>query len=116
MATLRQILDQTLELLEYEGRFKSFGDLQKHKYQMSKPEEDKEIRHLMYAGGLGNSEEAKEKTRKTKEKNHKAGKYNEIYKKAASKRSDWYKDPENYAKFKEKLHQRDLKKQKASKD
>ena len=33
MTTLRQILDQTLELLQYEGEFKSFGDLQKHKYQ-----------------------------------------------------------------------------------
>ena len=42
MTTLRQILDQTLELLEYNGQFKSFGDLQKHKYQMSKPDEDKE--------------------------------------------------------------------------
>ena len=108
--TLRDILDQTLELLEYGGRFKSFGDLSKHKYQTSKPEEDREIRRIMYEGGLGNSEEAKEKTRKTKEKNHKAGKYDEAYKKAASRRSDWYKNPENYEKFKKRLQQRVRKK------
>ncbi len=113
MTTLRQILDQTLELLEYEGKYKSFGDLSKAKYQASKPEEDKEIRRIMYEGGLGNSEEAKEKTRKTKEIRKKEGKYKETYKKAASRRSDWYKNPENYAKFKEKLRQRELRKQQA---
>ena len=41
MTTLRQILDQTLELLQH-PEFKSFGDLQKAKFQRSKGEEFKE--------------------------------------------------------------------------
>ena len=82
MVTLRQVLDQTLELLEYEGQFKSFGDLSKHKYQMSKPDEDKEIRRIMYEGGLGNSEEALKQASETRKKRHKEGKYKESEKKA----------------------------------
>ena len=114
MATLRQILDQTLELLEYEGKFKSFGDLQKHKYQMSKPEEDKEIRRIMYEGGLGNSEEAKKQAVATRKKNRDQGKYKETEKLAAKNRANWYKDPENYAKFKKALAKRDKKKAQSS--
>lgn len=109
MATLRQILDQTLDLLQH-PEFKSFGALQKSRYQHSKGEEDREIRRLMYKGGLGNSEEAKQKAAKTREKNQKAGKYKEVIKKAAKTRSDWYKNPENYKKFKESLNKRDKKK------
>lgn len=106
MATLRGLLDQVTELLQYEGKYKSFGDLQKAKYQQSKGEEDKEIRRIMYEGGLGNSEEAKAKAKETREKNKAAGKHNESIKKAAKRRSDWYKDPENYDKFKESLRKR----------
>lgn len=111
MTTLRQILDQTLELLEYDGQFKSFGALQKHKYQMSKPDEDKEIRRIMYEGGLGNSEEAKAQASQTRKANHKAGKYKESTAKAAERRADWYKNPENIQKFKAALKKRDQKKQ-----
>lgn len=106
MATLRGLLDQVTELLQYEGKYKSFGDLQKAKYQQSKGEEDKEIRRIMYEGGLGNSEEAKAKAKETREKNKAAGKHDESIKKAAKRRSDWYKDPENYDKFKESLRKR----------
>lgn len=102
MATLRQILDQTLELLEYEGQFKSFGDLQKHKYQMSKPDEDREIRQIMYEGQIGNKEAAK-RAANTRSKNPKQ---KEINKKAAETRAAWYKNPENYEKFKESLKKR----------
>ena len=110
MVTLRQVLDQTLDLLQH-PEFKSFGALQKSRFQHSKNEEDKEIRRIMYEGGLGNPPEALKKASETRKRKHKEGKYKESEKKAASKRSDWYKDPENYAKFKEKLRQRDLKKQ-----
>lgn len=113
MTTLRQILDQTLELLEYNGQFKSFGALQKHKYQMSKPDEDKEIRRIMYEGGLGNSEEAKQQAVATRKARIKAGKYKESTKKAAERRANWYKDPENYEKFKKKIKERDKKKLKS---
>lgn len=106
MATLRQILDQTLELLQYEGKYKSFGDLQKAKYQNSKPDEDKEIRRIMYEGGLGNSKEALEKAKETHKKNKAAGKHIESTKKAAKKRADWYKNPENIEKFKKALEKR----------
>lgn len=110
MVTLRQILDQTLELLEYDGQFKSFGDLSKHKYQMSKPDEDKEIRRIMYEGGLGNSKEALKQASETRKKRHKEGKYKESEKKAAENRANWYKDPENYEKFKKKIQERDKRK------
>ena len=110
MVTLRQVLDQTLELLEYEGQFKSFGDLSKHKYQMSKPDEDKEIRRIMYEGGLGNSEEALKQASETRKKRRKEGKYKESEKKAAENRANWYKDPENYEKFKKKIQERDKRK------
>ena len=106
MATLRGLLDEITELLQYEGKYKSFGDLQKAKFQHSKGEEDKEIRRIMYEGGLGNSEEAKAKAKETREKNKAAGKHDESIKKAAKRRSDWYKDPENYDKFKESLRKR----------
>ena len=110
MVTLRQILDQTLELLEYDGQFKSFGDLSKHKYQMSKPDEDKEIRRIMYEGGLGNSKEALKQASETRKKRRKEGKYKESEKKAAENRANWYKDPENYEKFKKKIQERDKRK------
>ena len=110
MVTLRQVLDQTLELLEYEGQFKSFGDLSKHKYQMSKPDEDKEIRRIMYEGGLGNSKEALKQASETRKKRHSEGKYKESTAKAAKRRAEWYKDPENYKKFKKKIQERDKKK------
>ena len=106
MATLRGLLDEITELLQYEGKYKSFGDLQKAKFQQSKGEEDKEIRRIMYEGGLGNSEEAKAKAKETRKKNKAAGKHDESTKKAAKLRSDWYKDPENYSKFKESLKKR----------
>lgn len=109
MATLRGLLDQVTELLQYEGKYKSFGDLQKAKYQQSKGEEDKEIRRIMYEGSLGNSEEAKAKAKETRKKNKAAGKHIESTKKAAKIRSDWYKDPENLENFKKALQKRDKK-------
>lgn len=111
MTTLRQILDQTLDLLQH-PEFKSFGALQKSRYQNSKPEEDREIRRLLYKDGLGNSKEALQKASETRRKRHKEGKYKESEKKAAKNRANWYKDPENYEKFKKKIRERDLRKTK----
>lgn len=109
MTTLRQVLDQTLDLLQH-PEFKSFGALQKSRYQNSKPEEDREIRRLFYKDGLGNSKEALQKASETRKKRHKEGKYKESEKRAAKNRSNWYKNPENYAKFKKALAKRDQKK------
>ena len=112
---LDQLLDEVIELLqanEGEQKFKSFGALQKHKFQMQQYEENPEIRELkslMYKGTKGNSEAAKlgHKHRKNKA---------EINKRAAKSRSEWYKKhPENYAKFMEAIRKRDAKK-KAVKD
>lgn len=109
MTTLRQILDDVLLLLE-NPEFKTPGDIRKHQYQMSKPDEDKEIRRIMYEGGLGNSEEALKQASETRKKRHKEGKYKESEKKAAENRANWYKDPENYEKFKKKIQERDKRK------
>ena len=107
---LDALLDEVIELLqanEGEHKFKNFGDYQKHKFQMQKyidnPEE-KELRSLMYKGTKGNPEAAKlgHMHRKNKE---------EINKKAAQTRSDWYKKhPENYKKFMEAIRKRDASK------
>ena len=108
---LDQLLDEVIELLEAnqgEQKFKNFGALQKHKFQMQKYEEnpeEREIRSLMYKGTKGNSEAAKlgHKHRKNKD---------EINKRAAKSRSEWYKKhPENYAKFMEAIRKRDAKRQ-----
>lgn len=109
MATLRGLLDEITELLQHEGKYKSFGDLQKAKYQHSKGEEDKEIRRIMYEGGLGNSEEAKARAKETRKNNPKR---KEQDAKAAQTRANWYKNPENRKKFKEALEKRDAKKRK----
>ena len=109
MVTLRQVLDQTLDLLQH-PEFKSFGALQKSRYQHSKGEEDKEIRRIMYEGSLGNSKEALKQASETRKKRHKEGKYKESEKKAAENRANWYKDPENYEKFKKKIQERDKRK------
>lgn len=109
MTTLRQILDDVLLLLE-NPEFKTPGDIRKHQYQLSKPDEDKEIRRIMYEGGLGNSEEALKQASETRKKRRKEGKYKESEKKAAENRANWYKDPENYEKFKKKIQERDKRK------
>lgn len=98
------LLTQVLELLE-NPQFKSFGALQKSKFQHSKGEEDAYLRSDMYKGTKADPEISKKGhiTRK-KRKN-----YKEENKKAAEKRAAWYKDPENKKKFMEKMKQRDLK-------
>lgn len=103
MTTLRLVLDEVLDLLQH-PEFKTFGALQKHRYQMSKPAEDKEIRSIMYSGGLGNSEEAKARSRETRKNNPKNKESN---KKAALNRAAWYKNPENRKKFEEQIKVRD---------
>ena len=60
----------------------------------------------MYEGGLGNNKEAIEKAKETRKINKATGKYDKSIKKAAKIRSDWYKDPENYSKFKNALKKR----------
>ena len=68
---LEQILDETLELLIANAenpKFKSFGDLQKSKFQNSNNEEYKDNKRQMYEGCIGNSEAVKKGhiTRKSK--------------------------------------------------
>lgn len=102
---LEQILNETLELLlanEQDPRFKNFGALQKSKFQHSKPEEDTFLRSDMYKGIKGNSEAVKKGHIKRKTNPN----YKENNKKAAQKRSDWYKSKENKEKFMEAIKRR----------
>lgn len=105
------ILDETIELLIANingGNFKDIGSLRKSEYQHQKGEDDSFLRSDMYKGTKGNSEAVK--------KGHITRKKNENYKKdiekAAKTRSEWYKNPENRAKFLKKLKERDEKKKK----
>lgn len=103
--TLQGLINEVIELLE-NPEFKNFGSLQKHKYQMSKPEEYREIARIMYKGQIGNSEAIKKGHATRKKRNIEK----EVNKKAAQKRSAWYKNnPENYAKFMEAIRKRDYK-------
>ena len=102
------ILDETIELIIANmngGNFKDIGALRKSEYQHSKSEDDAFLRSDMYKGIVGNSEAAK--------KSHITRKKNENYKKdvekAAKTRSEWYKNPENRAKFLKKIKERDKK-------
>ena len=102
---LEQILNETLELLlanEQDPRFKNFGALQKSKFQHSKPEEDTFLRSDMYKGTKGNSEAVKKGHIKRKTNPN----YKENNKKAAQKRSDWYKSKENKEKFMDAIKRR----------
>lgn len=102
---LEQILNETLELLlanEQDPRFKNFGALQKSKFQHSKPEEDIFLRSDMYKGTKGNPDAVKKGCIKRKAN----PKYKENNKKAAKKRSDWYKSKENKEKFMEAIRRR----------
>lgn len=105
--TLNGILDEVIELLQH-PEFKNFGALQKHKYQMSKPDEDKEIRSIMYEGQLILDKELIKRQqiarKKTLENNP------EIVKKAAEKRAAWYKNDDNYKKYKEAMKRKNIKK------
>ena len=58
-----------------------------------------------------NSEEAKKKASETRKNNPKR---KEQEKKAAQTRAAWYKNPENYEKFKEAIRKRDKKKNQSS--
>lgn len=85
---LQQILDDIYELLlaESEGKhFKSIGDLRKSQFQNNKSEDDKFLRHDMYAGTIGDPEAAK---------------------KGAETRANWYKNQENYEKFMKSIKKR----------
>lgn len=105
--TLNGILDEVIELLQH-PEFKTFGALQKHKYQMSKPEEDKEIRSIMYEGQLIIDKDLIRRQQESRKK--KLAENPELLKKAAEKRAAWYKNPDNYKKFKKAMERKKQKK------
>jgi len=100
---LQEVLDEALEMLQH-PEFKTYGALKKSQYQHEKAENEDEkfIRSDMYKGTKGNSEAVKKGhiTRK-KGKN-----YKKDIEKAAQNRANWYKDPENMKKFRERLKSR----------
>lgn len=95
---LQEVLDEIIEMLEH-PEFKTYGALQKSKYQHQKSEDDIFLRSDMYKGCIGNSEAVK-KGHITRKKNKN---YKKDIEKAAQTRADWYKNPENLKKFKERL-------------
>ena len=98
---LQEVLDEALEMLQH-PEFKTYGALKKSQYQHNKSEEELFLRSDMYKGTKGNSEAVK-KGHITRKKNKN---YKEDIEKAAKTRSDWYKDPENMKKFKQRLKKR----------
>ena len=112
MPTLDETLDFLITCLE-NPKFKSYGDIMKSKFQHSKPEEDRELRKDLYKGtkavsssNPNNVVENQKKAYKKKSKEERK----KIKEKAAKTRANWYKDPKNYAKFKESLRKRNSKK------
>ena len=98
---LQEVLDEALAMLEH-PEFKTYGALKKSQYQHEMSEDEKFLRSNMYKGTKGNSEAVK-KGHITRKKNKN---YEKDIKKAAKTRSDWYKDPENMKKFKQRLKDR----------
>lgn len=100
---LQEVLDEAIAMLEH-PEFKTYGALKKSLYQHEKSENEDEqfLRSDMYKGTKGNSEAVK-KGHITRKKNKN---YKKDIEKAAQTRSDWYKDPENMKKFKERLKNR----------
>lgn len=101
----QQVLDELLELLQAEEEglhFKTYGAYKKHLFQTNKSEDEIFLRSDMYKGQIGNPEAARKghKNRKNKE---------EINKRAAETRANWYKNPENMEKFMAKLRKRAFK-------
>ena len=107
MPTLDETLDYLITCLENPS-FRSYGDIMKSKFQHSKPEEDKELRRDMYKGIKVDPKKVEKQKASYRKKTKEQRK--ESMDKAAKLRSNWYKDPENYRKFKESLKKRDLKK------
>lgn len=107
MPTLDETLDFLITCLE-NPKFKSYGDIMKSKFQHSKPEEDRELRKDLYKGTKADPKAVENQKKAYKKKSKEERK--KIKEKAAKTRANWYKDPKNYAKFKESLRKRDLKK------
>lgn len=84
---LQQVLDEAIQLLQH-PEFKTYGALQKARYQHNKSEEDLFLRRDMYKGSIGNKEAAK---------------------KGAKTRKKWYENPENKKKYLEAIKKRNAK-------
>lgn len=105
---LQDVLDAALDILMH-PEFKSFGDLQKARYQHSKSDDEIFLRQDMYKNTIQDPAHI-EKYKKIRAKK----KDSEIHKKGIEKarktRKDWYKDPRNKQAFLEKIKKRDQKK------
>lgn len=84
---LQQVLDEAIELLQH-PEFKTYGALQKARYQHNKSEDEIFLRSDMYKGSIGNKE---------------------AIKKGSESRKKWYQDPENKKKYLEAIKKRNKK-------
>ena len=94
---LDQLLDITIDLLQH-PEFKTFGALEKSRYQNNKTEEELFLRSDMYKGTTSIQKGSKHKPMSEEAKQ-----------KAIASRKAWYQNPENKAKFMSKLNKRDKK-------
>jgi len=102
---LQDVLDEALDILMH-TEFKTFGDLQKARYQNNKTEDEIFLRHDMYANTKQNPEQV-EKQRKFKKAFVKTKEGKASIEKARKARSNWYKNPKNKQAFLEKIRKRE---------
>lgn len=104
---LQDVLDEALDILMH-SEFKTFGDLQKARYQNNKSEDELWIKHDMYANTIQNPETI-EKNRQSHLKNLKTEKGKHATERGRASRRNWYKDPKNKQAFLEKIRKREQK-------
>jgi len=102
---LQDVLDEALDILMH-TEFKTFGDLQKARYQNNKTEDEIFLRHDMYAHTKQNPLQV-EKQRKMKKAFAKTLEGKASIEKARKARTNWYKNPKNKQAFLEKIRKRE---------
>jgi hypothetical protein len=100
--TLEDLLNRTIDLLQH-PEFKSFGALQKHRYQMEKWEnpEDVELLRDLYKGTKMTPEQIKKQVEVTKKKRKEKSKNNRLDK--YTKRITEIKRQQSLALYRQKL-------------
>lgn len=105
---LQDVLDAALDILMH-PEFKSFGDLQKARYQHSKSDDEIFLRKDMYKNTIQDPVHI-EKCKKLRAEKKDSEANKRVIEKARKSRQNWYKDPKNKQAFLEKIKKRDQKK------
>lgn len=102
---LQDVLDEALDILMH-NEFKTFGNLQKARYQNNKSEDEIWLRHDMYANTIQDPAQVKKQSI-IRKANAKTKKGQEAIEKGRKARQAWYKNPKNHQAFLEKIKKRD---------